>query len=241
MRVLVAEDNPTLGRSIARGLRDDGYAVDLTATGDEAAHLLAVHAYDCVLLDIMLPGKSGFDVIAETRQKGIKTPVLCLTARDATEDRVRGLDLGADDYLVKPFEWDELLARVRALIRRTHGQSSSTMRIADLEIDTAARMVKRAGQEIVLSAREYALLKYLATRAGQVVTRSDIWEHLYDQHDQTTSNVVDVYIGYLRNKIDRPFGSKLIQTRRGHGYVLSASAGEEEGSAETVEDTPTAR
>lgn len=226
MRVLVAEDNPTLGRSIARGLRDDGYAVDLTATGDEAAHLMASHSYDCVVLDIMLPGKSGWDVIEEARRHGNKTPVLCLTARDTTEDRVRGLDLGADDYLVKPFEWEELLARVRALIRRAHGQGSSILRVGELEIDTAARTVRHRGQEIVLSAREYALLKYLATRAGQVVTRSDIWEHLYDQHDQTTSNVVDVYIGYLRNKIDRPFGSRLIQTRRGHGYILTA--GEEE-------------
>jgi DNA-binding response OmpR family regulator len=241
MRVLVAEDNPTLGRSIARGLRDDGYAVDLTATGDEAAHLLSVHSYDCVLMDVMLPGKSGFDVIAEARHRGNKVPVLCLTARDATEDRVRGLDLGADDYLVKPFEWEELSARVRALIRRTHGQGSSVLRVGDLEIDTAARTVKRAGQEIVLSAREYALLKYLATRAGQVVTRSDIWEHLYDQHDQTTSNVVDVYIGYLRNKIDRPFGSKLIQTRRGHGYVLATSGGDDESSSEPAEHNPAAR
>lgn len=236
MRILVVEDNPALGRSIARGLRDDGYAVDLTANGDEAAHLIAVHPYDCVVLDLMLPGKSGWDVLAESRRAGKQTPVLCLTARDATEDRVRGLDLGADDYLVKPFEWDELLARLRALIRRAHGQGSSVIRIADLEIDTAARTVRRAGEEIVLSAREYALLKYLALRSGQVVTRSDIWEHLYDQHDQTTSNVVDVYIGYLRNKIDRPFGSRLIQTRRGHGYVLAAT---EDASAADEPSTAT--
>ena len=227
MRLLVAEDHPKLARSIAGGLREEGYSVDLTFDGIEAAHLLSSNQYDCVVLDIMLPGKEGWAVLDELRQGGNRAPVLCLTARDAPEDRVKGLNLGADDYLIKPFDWDELLARVRALIRRTHGQASTLIRIGDLEINTLSKTVKRGGTAIALSAREYALLHYLALRAGQVVSRTDVWEHLYDQEEELSSNVVDVYIGYLRNKIDKPFEVKLIQTRRGHGYMLAA-AGEKE-------------
>jgi two-component system OmpR family response regulator len=184
-------------------------------------------AYDCVLLDVMLPDRSGWQVLQEMRARGNRSPVLCLTARDALEDRVRGLDLGADDYLVKPFEWDELLARVRALVRRGHGGASSVIAVGDLEVDTRGRTVRRGGTEVVLTAREYGLLEYLAARAGQVVTRTEIWEHLYDMNDESTSNVVDVYVGYLRAKVDRPFpGSpRLIHTRRGQGYVLSAEEG----------------
>jgi DNA-binding response OmpR family regulator len=155
------------------------------------------------------------------RAKGNRSPVLCLTARDMLDDRVKGLDLGADDYLVKPFEWEELLARVRALMRRSQGVADSVIRVGDLEIDSKAKSVRRAGQAISLTAREYVLLEYLARRAGQVVSRSEIWDHLYDMNDESTSNVVDVYVGYLRNKVDKPFGSKLIHTRRGMGYVLS--------------------
>jgi DNA-binding response OmpR family regulator len=227
MRLLVAEDHPKLARSIANGLREEGYSVDLTFDGNEAAHLLSTNAYDCVVLDIMLPGKEGWTVLDETRQRGNRAPVLCLTARDTPEDRVKGLNLGADDYLIKPFDWDELLARVRALIRRTHGQASSLIRLADLEIHTLSKTVRRGGVPITLSAREYALLHYLALRAGQVVSRTDVWEHLYDHDEELSSNVVDVYIGYLRNKIDKPFDVKLIHTRRGHGYMLAA-AGENE-------------
>ena len=222
MRLLVAEDHPKLARSIANGLREEGYSVDLTFDGSEAAHMLSSNSYDCVILDIMLPGKEGWDVLNEARSAGNRAPVLCLTARDTPEDRVRGLNLGADDYLIKPFDWDELLARVRALIRRAHGQASTTIRVADLEINTLSKTVRRAGNIIPLSAREYALLHYLALRAGQVVSRTDVWEHLYDQEEELSSNVVDVYIGYLRNKIDKPFEAKLIQTRRGHGYMLAA-------------------
>jgi len=223
MRLLVAEDHPKLARSIAGGLREEGYCVDLTFDGVEAAHLLSTNAYDCVVLDIMLPGKEGWAVLDEIRQQGNLAPVLCLTARDAPEDRVKGLNLGADDYLVKPFDWDELLARVRALIRRAHGQASTVIRVGDLEINTLSKTVKRGGTVITLSAREYALLHYLALRVGQVVSRTDIWEHLYDQEEELSSNVVDVYIGYLRNKIDKPFEMKLIHTRRGHGYMLAAA------------------
>jgi DNA-binding response OmpR family regulator len=222
MRILVVEDHPTLRRSLSEGLREERYAVDVAATGSEAGHLINTVSYDCIVLDIMLPGRSGWSLLTEMRAKGNRSPVLCLTARDALEDRVKGLDLGADDYLVKPFEWEELLARVRALLRRSHGVAEAIIRVADLEIDTRAKSVRRAGRAIDLTAREYALLQYLAARVGQVVSRLDIWEHLYDMNDQSTSNVVDVYIGYLRNKVDKPFALKLIHTRRGMGYLLSA-------------------
>jgi DNA-binding response OmpR family regulator len=221
MRVLVAEDHASLARSIANGLREEGYAVDLTFDGDEALRYASDNPYDCVILDVMMPGKTGWQVVETLRRNGSMTPVLFLTAKDTVEDRVKGLNLGADDYLVKPFAFDELLARVRAIIRRGHNRASKAIKIADLEIDTAAKNVSRAGQSITLSAREYALLEYLALRGGEVVSRSEIWEHLYDQNDETVSNVVDVYIGYLRGKIDRDHDLKLIHTRRGMGYVLS--------------------
>jgi len=221
MRVLVAEDHASLARSIANGLREEGYAVDLTFDGDEALRYALDNPYDCVVLDVMMPGKTGWQIVETLRRKGSATPVLFLTAKDTVEDRVKGLNLGADDYLVKPFAFDELLARVRAIIRRGHNRPSQMLKIADLEIDTAAKVVRRGEQPITLSAREYALLEYLALRSGEVVSRSEIWEHLYDQNDETVSNVVDVYIGYLRSKIDRDHDLKLIHTRRGMGYVLS--------------------
>jgi DNA-binding response OmpR family regulator len=220
MRLLIAEDHPSLARSLADGLREEGYAVDLTHDGDEALHLAQVNPYDGIVLDIMLPRRDGYAILKTLRQKGIGTPVLCLTARDGVQDRVMGLDLGADDYLVKPFAWEELSARVRAMVRRGHGHKSASLRVGDLEVDTARKVARRGGRTIELSAREFALLEYLAHRKGQVVSRTDIWEHLYDQHDEASSNVVDVYIGYLRAKIDKDFPVKLIQTRRGQGYVL---------------------
>jgi DNA-binding response OmpR family regulator len=220
MRVLVVEDHPSMARSLANGLREEGYAVDLALDGEEAEHLATVNAYDAVVLDLMLPKVDGWTVLKSIRRNRPGLPVLCLTARDAVEDRVKGLDLGADDYLVKPFAFEELLARIRSVIRRGHGQASAVMTVGDLEIDIARKSVTRAGQPVQLSAREFALLEYLAHRQGEVVSRTDIWEHLYDQHDETISNVVDVYIGYLRNKIDKGFERKLIHTRRGQGYVL---------------------
>ncbi len=224
MRVLVAEDHASLARSIANGLREEGYAVDLTFDGNEALRWASENPYDCVVLDIGLPNKNGWTIVETLRQAGNKTPVLFLTAKDAVEDRVRGLNLGADDYLVKPFDWNELVARVRAIIRRGHNQPAQCLKIDDLEIDMASKSVKRSGKPVNLSAREYALLEYLALRTGQVVSRSEIWEHLYDQNDETVSNVVDVYIGYLRNKIDRDHNVKLIHTRRGMGYVLTPTS-----------------
>jgi two-component system copper resistance phosphate regulon response regulator CusR len=223
MRILVAEDHPTLAESIAQGLRDDGYAVDLALDGDEAMHWATTNSYGCIVLDVMMPGKDGFTILKALRQRGTTTPVVFLTARDGLDDRVRGLDMGADDYVVKPFAWAELLARVRAAVRRSNGHTSATISVADLEIDTAAKSVRRAGRPVELSAREYSLLEYLAHREGQVVSRADIWEQLYGHDDPTTSNVVDVYIGYLRQKVDREYPVKLIHTRRGLGYVLTAT------------------
>jgi DNA-binding response OmpR family regulator len=224
MRVLVVEDHAPLARSIANGLREEGFAVDLTGLGEEGLRLAQGNPYDCIVLDVMLPDRDGWSVLQSLRDAGGKAPVLLLTARDAIEDRVKGLNLGADDYLVKPFAWEELVARVRALVRRSHGQVSSLLQIADLEIDTTARVVRRGGIPVMLTAKEYALLEYLAHHAGQVVSRGEIWDHLYDQADEASSNVVDVYIGYLRNKIDRDHPLKLIQTRRGMGYSLVAAS-----------------
>jgi DNA-binding response OmpR family regulator len=222
MRVLVVEDHPSLARSIADGLRDEGFAVDLTFDGDEAHALARAHHYDLIVLDIMLPGMDGLTLLGNLRRAKSNVPVLLLTARDAVEDRVKGLDAGADDYLIKPFEWNELLARCRALVRRGHDLRTPELAVGDLRIDTVKKSVMRGDKTIKLSAREYALLTYLAHRTGQVVSRSDIWEHLYDSTDEVASNVVDVYIAYLRNKIDKGFETKLIHTRHGQGYVLSA-------------------
>src|SRR3954454_25075065 len=161
MRILVAEDHPSLARSIADGLRDEGYAVDLTFDGNEALHLASSNPYDAVVLDVMMPGRDGFSIIQTLRRREVKTPILCLTARDGVTDRVKGLDLGADDYLVKPFAWEELVARLRSMVRRGHGQKSAVVTVGDLAIDTARKSASRAGKGIELSAREYALLEYL--------------------------------------------------------------------------------
>jgi two-component system, OmpR family, copper resistance phosphate regulon response regulator CusR len=224
VRLLIAEDHASLGRSMAEGLREEGYQVDLATDGLEAEKLLAQHQYACVILDLILPGKDGLAILREMRLKGNQAPVMCVTARDALDDRVLGLDQGADDYLVKPFAWDELLARVRALIRRERGHPRSKVSIGDLEIDLVSRSVVRGGTTIHLTAREFMLLQYLAMRQGEVVSRSEISRHLYGADDEASSNVVDVYIGYLRNKIDKPFEHKLIHTRRGAGYQMSAGA-----------------
>jgi DNA-binding response OmpR family regulator len=220
-RLLVAEDHPSLARSVAEGLREEGYEVDLALDGLQAEQYLGGgNDYSCVILDLILPGKDGLTLLKEMRQKGNAAPVMCVTARDSLDDRVQGLDLGADDYLIKPFAWDELLARVRALIRRERGHVKPRFVIGDLEIDLVSRSVKRAGKQIHLTAREFMLLQYLAQREGQVVSRSEISKHLYGQDDEASSNVVDVYIGYLRKKLDQDHDVKLIHTRRGQGYVL---------------------
>jgi two-component system copper resistance phosphate regulon response regulator CusR len=220
VRVLIIEDYAPLRESLARGLRDAGYAVDATGTGTEGLWYAENHPYDVVLLDVMLPGIDGFEVLRRLRAGGDGTHVLVLTARDGVTDRVAGLDLGADDYLVKPFAFDELLARVRAMVRRRYERVDPVIRIDDLEIDTRARRARRAGRVIELSGREYALLEYLGYRAGHIVSRTELWDHAYDGLAEPGSNVLDVHVSHLRRKIDDGHGKKLIHTRRGQGYVL---------------------
>jgi two-component system copper resistance phosphate regulon response regulator CusR len=228
MRLLVVEDNPKLGPMLQRGLRDEGHVVDLATRGNEALDFLTAASagagtrYDAIVLDIMLPDLDGLGVLERMRKGGDATPVLVLTAKDELEDRVDGLDRGADDYLVKPFQFDELLARLRALVRRAKGAgTSAVLKIGDLELDTTAKSVKRGGREVVLSAREYAILECLALRKGRVVSREALLDSVYELDDVPESNVVEVYIGSLRRKIDRDHDVKLIHTRRGMGYVLS--------------------
>ncbi|MCI0642708.1 MAG: response regulator transcription factor [Gemmataceae bacterium] len=220
MKVLLVEDHKPLLRALRRGLEEEGFAVDTAEDGEEGEYKGRTASYDVIVLDLMLPKKDGLTVLKQWRQQGVKTHVLCLTAKDTTEDKVAGLDTGADDYLTKPFQLEELLARLRALVRRGHQVKDPVLRVHDLEIDTAARSVKRAGQAIHLTPREFALLQFLAFHRGKVVTRSMIWEHLYDEYDENTSNVVDVYIRYLRTKIDKGFDPPLIMTRWGEGYML---------------------
>jgi DNA-binding response OmpR family regulator len=220
VRLLVIEDYAPLRESVARGLRDAGYAVDATGDGSEGLWYAENHPYDVILLDLMLPGIGGLEILKRLRQSGNTTHVLVLTAKDTIADRVAGLDLGADDYLVKPFAFDELLARVRAMVRRRYDSADPVIRIADLEIDTRARRARRAGAVIALSAREYALLEYLAHRKGQIVSRTELWDHAYDEAAEPGSNVLDVHISHLRKKIDEGHDIKLIHTRRGQGYLL---------------------
>jgi DNA-binding response OmpR family regulator len=225
VRVLLIEDHKPLVRVLRQGLEEEGFAVDTALDGEEGDFKARSAQYDVIILDLMLPKKDGLTLLREWRSSGLSAHVLVLTAKGMLEDKVRGLDIGADDYLTKPFELEELLARLRALIRRTHQVKDPVLRIRDLEIDTGARSVKRAGQTIHLTPREYALLQFLAYHRGKVVSRTMIWEHLYDEYDENTSNVVDVYIRYLRNKIDKGFDPPLIVTRWGEGYQL---LGEEE-------------
>jgi DNA-binding response OmpR family regulator len=220
VRVLLVEDHKPLSRSLKRGLQEEGFAVDLAEDGEEADYKARTANYDIIILDLMLPKKDGLTLLKEWRQQGVTTHILVLTAKDAVDDKVTGLDLGADDYLTKPFQLEELMARLRALLRRSHQVKDPLLRVFDLEIDTAARTVKRAGQVIHLTPREFALLQFLAFHRGKVVTRTMIWEHLYDEYDENTSNVVDVYIRYLRTKIDKGFDPPLILTRWGEGYML---------------------
>lgn len=221
MRVLLVEDNPQFLKAVRQGLEEEGFAVDIATDGEEADVKCRSTSYDVIVLDIMLPKVDGLTLLKGWRAAGIDTHVLMLTAKGTSTDKVTGLNTGADDYLCKGlFDMDELFARVRALVRRGHQQKDPVLRCYDLEIDTAARNVKRAGKPIHLTPREYALLEFLAFHRGKVVTRSMIWEHLYDEYDENTSNVVDVYIRYLRNKVDKEFTPTLILTRWGEGYML---------------------
>ena len=215
MRLLIIEDDPLLLRSLTAGLREENYAVDTASDGEAGLFKATEFDYDCIILDGMLPVFDGWEVLRRLRPLKA-TPVLMLTARDAVPDRIRGLDAGADDYLTKPFDSDELLARIRALIRRSSGQASSLIEISAVMIDTAARTVSHHGQEISLTAREYALVEYLALHRGHVVSRSELYQHLFDEDDDTLSNLLDVHVSNIRKKL----GPEFITTRRGHGYSI---------------------
>ena len=222
MKVLVIEDYLPLRKSISKGLRAAGYAVDVAAEGENGLWYALSNDYDIILLDVMLPGLDGLSLLRKMRAEGRSTHVLILSAKDDVASRVEGLQAGADDYLVKPFAFEELLARVQALVRRKYDHKQPVIVIDHLQIDTATKRVCRDSEEISLTPREYALLEYLAMRRGETVSRTDIWEHLYEFDDTTTSNVIDVYIGYLRKKIDVPGAESLIRTVRGRGYALGA-------------------
>jgi DNA-binding response OmpR family regulator len=221
MRILVIEDYEPLRRSLVRGLREDGYAVDESGDGDAGLGYAEASVYDVIVLDLMLPNRDGFSILQTLRDHASPSRILILTARDRIDDRVRGLDLGADDYLVKPFAFEELKARVRALQRRAYQQASPTIRVADLEVDTVTRTVRRAGQAVDLTPREYSVLEFLAARKGEVVTRDEISTRIYDFSVDRNSNIVDVYVGYLRKKLEREGRPRLIHTKRGFGYVLA--------------------
>ena len=215
MRILVIEDEADLLASLAKALREEGYAVDTAADGEEGLYKAESWDYDALVLDVMLPRLDGWTVLQRLR-KTKKTPVLMLTARDTSRDRVRGLDTGADDYVVKPFDLDELFARLRALIRRAAGQTRNVIEIGKTVIDTAARRITSAGQPVALTAREYALVEFLALHRGEVVTRTTLYEHLFDEDDSTLSNLLDVHVSNLRKKL----GAEFIATHRGHGYSI---------------------
>lgn len=222
MRILLVEDEPRMAQVVAKGLRENSYAVDVTGDGDSALYQSTINDYDLIVLDVLLPGRDGFEICRELRARGQATPVLMLTARATVDDRITGLDAGADDYLTKPFSFRELLARVRALLRRKPQLHPAQFQVEDLIVDSASHSVRRASCEIELTAKEYALLEYLAQRAGQLVSRAEIAEHVWDDSFDPFSNTIDVYVNRLRKKIDEQHKVKLIHTRRGEGYVLKS-------------------
>jgi DNA-binding response OmpR family regulator len=226
VRILLVEDEPASAQMLAKGLREQSYAIDIASDGDAATYQAEINDYDLIILDLLLPRKDGLTVCRELRSKGGSVPILMLTALDAVSDRITGLDAGADDYLVKPFDFHELLARVRALLRRGPALHSDRIEVADLVIETRGRIVERAGRQLKLTAREYALLEYLARRQGEVVTRAEIAEHVWDESFDPFSNLIEVYVQRLRRKVDDGFVPHLIITRRGEGYTLSARSGD---------------
>jgi two-component system OmpR family response regulator len=222
VRVLVVEDEPKMGEIIARGLNRAGYATDVVRDGEDGVWMAAATPYDVVILDVMLPGLDGFELCRRLRMNGDWTPVLMLTALDGVDDRVVGLDAGADDYLTKPFSFAELLARLRALVRRHPAPRPTVLQVGALHLDPAARRVWRGTTEIALSPKEFSLLELFMRRAGSVVSRLELLDHGWDRSYENRSNIVDVYVGHLRDKIDRPFGAASLETVRGAGYRLSA-------------------
>jgi DNA-binding response OmpR family regulator len=223
MRVLIVEDDLRMASLVRRGLTGEGLAADVAANGEEGLWLAQAHPYDAIVLDVMLPGLDGFSVCQQLRAQRTHTPVLMLTARDAIDDRVAGLDSGADDYLAKPFAFRELLARVRALLRREGRSRDPVLRVADLEIDTVSHEVRRAGKPLELTSKEYAILEYFARNPNRVLTRTQIAEHVWDYDFVAMSNVIDVYVGYLRRKLGDDGESRLLRTIRGAGYQLRAA------------------
>ena len=220
MRILVVEDERDLNRIITKKLKIEGYSVDSCFQGEEAIEYIDMTSYDTIIMDIMMPRKNGYEVLSHMRSKGNTTPVLFLTAKDALEDKVKGLDLGADDYLIKPFHFDELMARIRAMVRRNYGVVSNRIQVANLTLDLDTRVVKRAENIIELSAKEFAILEYMMQNVGIVLSRERLEEHIWSYEYQGASNMIDVYIRYLRIKIDKNYEPKLIHTVRGVGYVL---------------------
>jgi len=220
MRLLLVEDDPRIARFVAKGLREQSYAVDVVGSGEEALYQAAINTYDLAILDVMIPAPDGFAVCRELRKSGQRMPILMLTARDALEDRIAGLDCGADDYLTKPFEFRELLARLRALLRRPGGLQPAEIVVADLVVDTVGQNISRGGRAISLTAKEYALVEFLARNAGRVVGRAEIAEHVWDEGFDPFSNLIEVYVNRVRRKIDAGSAKPLLHTRRGSGYVL---------------------
>jgi two-component system copper resistance phosphate regulon response regulator CusR len=221
VRILLVEDERAAAQMLAKGLREEGYAVDLSMDGEDGSYKASVNRYDLIILDVMLPGKDGFHICKELRAAPSSVPILMLTARDAVDDRIVGLDSGADDYLTKPFEYREMLARVRALLRRGATSYFDVIEVGDLRIDVKARKVMRSRRAIELTAKEFAILEYLARRQGELVTREDLSEHAWDENFDPFSNLIEVYMLRLRRKIDAGHNLKLIRTRRGEGYVLT--------------------
>src|SRR6195256_4912279 len=234
MRILLVEDEARMAQAIKRGLRGAAYAVDVARDGEDALYQASINDYDAVILDVMIPELDGFQVCRELRAQGSRIPVLMLTARDAVEDRIGGLDTGADDYLTKPFEFGELLARLRALLRRGQELRPTIIEVGDLEIDTGGQRVRRNGQTIDLTNKEYTLLEYLARNAGKVVGREEISEHVWDDTFDPFSKLIEVYINRLRRKVDEPFATPMIHTRRGAGYELRVSSHKEASEGEDV-------
>lgn len=224
MKILVVEDEQRVAQFIQKGLKEEGHAVDCAYDGEEGGFLAEVNEYDLIILDLMLPKKNGLTVCSEIRERGVSTPVLMLTARDAVQDKVRGLDAGADDYLTKPFVFDELLARVRALLRCGSESKAPILKIIDLELDPMSRRVTRGGKPIRLTTKEYALLEYMMRNPDRVLSRTRIGEHVWDMNFDPESNVIDVYVSHLRNKVDKGFDVSLIHTLRGQGYMLTEDA-----------------
>lgn len=220
MRILVVDDEKKIASFIQRGLKENHYVVDVAYDADTALETAEINPYDLIILDIMLDGKDGIAVCQQLRKNKVNTPVLMLTARDSVKDKVRGLDAGADDYLTKPFAFDELLARVRALLRRESNEKVNVLKVADLELNQLTREVKRGSKSITLTAKEYALLEYFMLNANQVITRTMISEHVWKEDFDSFTNVIDVYVKHLRNKVDKGFAASLIQTVRGVGYVM---------------------